>query len=172
MSLVCSGTSSKFQHCLLSGTPSIHSSHRRSAPPHYGLAHSHPIESAIVRHEEGNEGEKIGVKRRFAAFYGAKLLKIIGSKIQRNPPRNQRTSTPAILIARTGNHCASLICPFPTATWRRWFRGADRRFPLRPVLDRTCPTADCLDSWHRRGRSPYRGCHCGSISRCRHRNAA
>src|ERR1700674_2519473 len=79
MSLVCSGTSSKFQHCLLSGTPSIHSSHRRSAPPHYGLAHSHPIESAIVRHEEGNEGEKIGVKRRFAAFYGAKLLKRMGT---------------------------------------------------------------------------------------------
>src|ERR1700686_2427654 len=98
MSLVCSGTSSKFQHCLLSGTPSIHSSHRRSAPPTHGLAHSHPIESAIVRHEEGNEGKKIGVKRRFAAFYGAKLLKRMGSNLQRNPQRNQCMSTPEILI--------------------------------------------------------------------------
>src|ERR1700722_8766642 len=58
-----------------------------------GLAHIHPIESAIVRHEEGNEGEKIGVKRRFAAFYGAKLLKIMGSKIQRN---HRVTSAPSL----------------------------------------------------------------------------
>jgi hypothetical protein len=27
------------------------------------------------KHEEGNEGEKIGVKRRIGAFYGGKLLK-------------------------------------------------------------------------------------------------
>jgi hypothetical protein len=33
------------------------------------------IESAPFRHEEGNEGEKIGVKRGIGAFYGAKLLK-------------------------------------------------------------------------------------------------
>jgi hypothetical protein len=28
-----------------------------------------------VTHQEGNEGEKIGVERRNRAFYGAKLLK-------------------------------------------------------------------------------------------------
>jgi hypothetical protein len=33
------------------------------------------IESVTFRHEEGNEREKIGVKRRIMAFYGCKLLK-------------------------------------------------------------------------------------------------
>jgi hypothetical protein len=39
------------------------------------MGHSDAIESVTVTHEEGNEGEKIGVKRGFGAFYGAKLLK-------------------------------------------------------------------------------------------------
>jgi len=40
-----------------------------------GMGHSDPIETVAFKHEEGNEGEKIGVKRRIAAFYGGKLLK-------------------------------------------------------------------------------------------------
>ena len=40
-----------------------------------GMSHIDPMETATVRHAEGNEGEKIGVKRGFGAFYGAKLLK-------------------------------------------------------------------------------------------------
>jgi len=39
------------------------------------MGHSDPIETVAFKHEEGNEGEKIGVKRRIAAFYGGKLLK-------------------------------------------------------------------------------------------------
>jgi len=35
----------------------------------------HAIESVKFRHEEGNEGEKIGVKRGIGGFYGGKLLK-------------------------------------------------------------------------------------------------
>jgi hypothetical protein len=40
-----------------------------------GMSHSDPIETVTFKHEEGNEGEKIGVKRGTAAFYGGKLLK-------------------------------------------------------------------------------------------------
>jgi hypothetical protein len=40
-----------------------------------GMGHSDPIETVNVTHEEGNEGEKIEVKRGFGGFYGAKLLK-------------------------------------------------------------------------------------------------
>ena len=40
-----------------------------------GMAHIDPIESSRLRHQEGNEGEKNGVKLQFGAFYGAKLLK-------------------------------------------------------------------------------------------------
>ena len=40
-----------------------------------GIGHSDPIETVAFKHEEGNEGEKIGVKRRIGAFYGGKLLK-------------------------------------------------------------------------------------------------
>ena len=43
-----------------------------------GMGHSDPIETVPFKHEEGNEGEKIGVKRRIRAFYGGKLLKIQG----------------------------------------------------------------------------------------------
>ena len=39
------------------------------------MGHSDPIETVALKHEEGNEGVKIGVKRRIAAFYGGKLLK-------------------------------------------------------------------------------------------------
>jgi hypothetical protein len=39
------------------------------------MGHSDPIETVTFKHEEGNEGEKIGVKRRIRAFYGGKLLK-------------------------------------------------------------------------------------------------
>jgi hypothetical protein len=39
------------------------------------MGQSDPIETVTFKHEEGNEGEKIGVKRRIAAFYGGKLLK-------------------------------------------------------------------------------------------------
>jgi len=40
-----------------------------------GMTHNDRIETATVRHAEGNKGEKIGVKRGFGAFDGAKLLK-------------------------------------------------------------------------------------------------
>jgi hypothetical protein len=40
-----------------------------------GVAQSDAIETVVFRHEEGNEGEKNGVKRGFGAFCGAKLLK-------------------------------------------------------------------------------------------------
>jgi hypothetical protein len=40
-----------------------------------GIGHSDPIETVKVTHEEGNEGEKIGVKRGIGGFYGVKLLK-------------------------------------------------------------------------------------------------
>jgi hypothetical protein len=40
-----------------------------------GVGQIDAIESVTFRHEEGNEGEKIGVKRRNRTFSGAKLLK-------------------------------------------------------------------------------------------------
>ena len=40
-----------------------------------GMGHGDPIETVVFKHEEGNEGKKIGVKRRIVAFYGGKLLK-------------------------------------------------------------------------------------------------
>jgi hypothetical protein len=40
-----------------------------------GVGQIDAIESVTFRHAEGNEGVKIGVKRGFEAFYGAKLLK-------------------------------------------------------------------------------------------------
>jgi hypothetical protein len=40
-----------------------------------GMGHSDPIETVTFKHEEGNEGEKTGVKRGIGAFYGGKLLK-------------------------------------------------------------------------------------------------
>jgi hypothetical protein len=39
------------------------------------MSHRDPIRTKHVTHQEGNEGEKIGVKRRNRTFYGAKLLK-------------------------------------------------------------------------------------------------
>jgi hypothetical protein len=45
-----------------------------------GMGHSDPIETVALKHEEGNEGEKIGVKRRIRAFYGGKLLKRQGGR--------------------------------------------------------------------------------------------
>jgi hypothetical protein len=36
--------------------------------------------TALVRHQEGNEGEKNGVKRGNGGFYGGKLLKRKGAK--------------------------------------------------------------------------------------------
>jgi hypothetical protein len=47
-----------------------------------GMTHNDRIETATVRHAEGNEGKKIGVKRGFGAFYGAKLLKRQGDRFQ------------------------------------------------------------------------------------------
>jgi hypothetical protein len=43
------------------------------------MGHCDAIESVTFRHEEGNEGEKIGVERGIGAFYGAKLLKRQGT---------------------------------------------------------------------------------------------
>jgi hypothetical protein len=49
------------------------------------LGHSDPIETVTFKHEEGNEGEKIGVKRGIVAFYGGKLLKRQGRDDQKLP---------------------------------------------------------------------------------------
>src|ERR1019366_8673357 len=55
----------------------------------------------------------------------------------------------------------------------RWFRAGDRQPRTRLlVLDRTCPVEDCRGWWHRLGRSPNLGCHCGLVSRCRRRKSA
>jgi hypothetical protein len=40
-----------------------------------GMGHSDPMETGLVTHQEGNEGEKNGVKRGNGGFYGGKLLK-------------------------------------------------------------------------------------------------
>ncbi len=40
-----------------------------------GVVHTDAIETVVFRHQEGNEGEKNGVKRGFGGFFGAKLLK-------------------------------------------------------------------------------------------------
>jgi hypothetical protein len=40
-----------------------------------GVGHVHVIEATKLRHEEGREREKVGVKRGLGAFCGAKLLK-------------------------------------------------------------------------------------------------
>jgi hypothetical protein len=67
-----------------------------------GMGHSDPIETVAFKHEEGNEGEKIGVKRRIGAFCGGKLLK-----------RQGRWTDPALLrrrrfFRRIGTHAT---CP-------------------------------------------------------------
>jgi hypothetical protein len=49
-----------------------------------GMGHSDPIETVTFKHEEGNEGVKIGVKRRIGAFYGGKLLKRQGEYLVRH----------------------------------------------------------------------------------------
>ena len=54
-----------------------------------GMGHSDPIETVTFKHEEGNEGEKTGVKRGIGAFYGGKLLKRQG----------RRSGSPGILDA-------------------------------------------------------------------------
>jgi hypothetical protein len=50
------------------------------------MGQSDPIETVTFKHEEGNEGEKMGVKQRIAAFYGGKLLKRQGRRD--GPTRN------------------------------------------------------------------------------------
>ena len=54
-----------------------------------GMGHSDPIETVAFKHEEGNEGEKTGVKRGIGAFYGGKLLK-----------RQGRWTDPALIRCR------------------------------------------------------------------------
>ena len=44
-----------------------------------GMGHADPMETALVTHQEGNEGEKNGVKRGNGGFYGGKLLKRKGA---------------------------------------------------------------------------------------------
>jgi len=48
-----------------------------------GVGQIDAIESVTFRHVERNEGEKIGVKRGFRTFYGAKLLKKQGGQTDR-----------------------------------------------------------------------------------------
>ena len=50
-----------------------------------GIGHGDPIETVTFKHEEGNEGKKIGVKRGIAAFYGGKLLKRQGRRRAAHP---------------------------------------------------------------------------------------
>ncbi len=44
-----------------------------------GMGHSDPMETGLVTHQEGNEGEKNGVERGNRGFYGGKLLKRKGA---------------------------------------------------------------------------------------------
>lgn len=44
-----------------------------------GMGHSDPMGTALVTHQEGNEGKKNGVKRGNRGFYGGKLLKRKGA---------------------------------------------------------------------------------------------
>jgi hypothetical protein len=63
-----------------------------------GMGQTHAIESVTFRHEEGNEGEKIGVKRGFLGFFGAKLLKRQGgivSEIGTFPSRLRKNHFPS-----------------------------------------------------------------------------
>jgi hypothetical protein len=63
-----------------------------------GMGHSDPIETVTFKHEEGNEREKIGVKRGIAAFYGGKLLKIQGrAGRSRSHPYSQGWPVQALL---------------------------------------------------------------------------
>jgi len=56
-----------------------------------GMGHSDPIETVTFKHEEGNEGEKTGVKRGIGAFYGGKLLKRQGRR-EAAPPDADRAA--------------------------------------------------------------------------------
>jgi hypothetical protein len=44
-----------------------------------GVGQIDVIESVTFKHEEGNEGEKMGVERAFGGFFGGKLLKRQGA---------------------------------------------------------------------------------------------
>jgi hypothetical protein len=41
----------------------------------HGLGYIDAIEIVNLRHQQGNEGKKMGVKRLIGGFFGAKLLK-------------------------------------------------------------------------------------------------
>jgi hypothetical protein len=82
-----------------------------------GMGHSDPIETVALKHEEGNEGVKIGVKRRIAAFYGGKLLKRQGEGLISAPYPAQR------LFKQIVDRC-DLTAPTETAVqagiWTRY----------------------------------------------------
>ncbi len=81
------------------------------------MGHSDPIETVAFKHEEGNEGEKIGVKRRIGAFYGGKLLKRQGEGLISGTYPAQR------LFKQIVDRC-DLTAPTETAveagTWTRY----------------------------------------------------
>jgi hypothetical protein len=58
------------------------------------MDHLDPIETMHVAHQEGNEGKKIGVKRRNQAFGGAKLLKKQGDGCSQKS-KTKKTRAPA-----------------------------------------------------------------------------
>ncbi len=60
-----------------------------------GMGHTDAIETAIFRHEEGNEGEKIGVKRGIGAFYGRNLLKRQGRRWNEWEAKNKESGCPS-----------------------------------------------------------------------------
>jgi hypothetical protein len=66
------------------------------------MGQSDPIETVTFKHEEGNEGEKNGVKRGIGAFYGGKLLKRQGRREAAPPefwtPIGRRCTAYQILI--------------------------------------------------------------------------
>jgi len=82
-----------------------------------GMGHSDPIETVTFKHEEGNEGEKTGVKRGIGAFYGGKLLKRQG----------RRETAPPEFWTPSGRRCTA---------YQNRMTGA-RQFPAARTLRKT-----------------------------------
>jgi hypothetical protein len=75
------------------------------------MGHSDPIETVTFKHQEGNEGEKIGVKRGIAAFYGGKLLKRQGRGERTNTAESGTSLRAGCRDARVSFQCIALAMP-------------------------------------------------------------
>jgi hypothetical protein len=88
-----------------------------------GMGHADPMETALVTHQEGNEGEKNGVKRGNWGFYGGKLLKRKGEMVAAGE-KNVALTGPGLLsqqgaartavrivTVHTSHFCGRLVAP-------------------------------------------------------------